>query len=166
MQFNVQDPIGLRLVTLFVGKTNLPGLSLFRLLSGIMTVYYYNMLMETRGQKIRRLLRRYYVLWVKGCSAHMYIKFRQRILTKLLHYFVKFIASSKGRLHPSSPCMPSTVWSPGHTARRGNLKKFCVHEPWLVCVTNRPIIITIIVEAEYDVTNYADRRGCYPPKNN
>ena len=26
--------------------------------------------------------------------------------------------------------------------------------------------ITIIVEAEYDVTNYADRRGCYQPKNN
>ena len=34
----------------------------------------------------------------------------------------------------------------------------------MVCVTNRPIIITIIVEAEYDVTNYADRGGCYPPK--
>lgn len=49
--------------------------------------------------------------------------------------------------------MPSTVWSAGLTARRGK-EVLCIHEPGLVCVANRPSIIQLLNEAEYDVKNF------------
>ena len=78
-----------------------------------------------------------------GAWAYAYAYTLVKTRLKLLHCLLLFIAPSKGRLHSFSPCMPSKMWSPGHTARRGK-EVLCVHEPWLVCVANRPIIITII----------------------
>lgn len=49
--------------------------------------------------------------------------------------------------------MPSTVWSAGLTARRGK-EVLRIHEPGLVCVANRPTIIQLLNEAEYEVKNF------------